>query len=211
MSRHPSSIRRPELRLVGRTGPRIGLFIVVALGLACGMASSVSASVLSKNTKSEQTLINKHAPPSLRSTCVGNTARFKKNPPSNLKPYVKNLLASVNCPLNGQGAPDAVTYQQFANIKSMNELYSFNLAESSIQIGENASAGTCPKEEGYSVGSSKALAGDYGCAPSTSSAPSVLFWTSNRLRILSVAAAKTDPDGSLVLNVFHTGGLGPAG
>jgi len=191
--------------------PRIGWSIVVALGLACGTASSVSASVTAKNTKAEQTLINKHALSSSTSTCVGNTAIFKKKPPSNLKPYFKNLLASVNCPLSGQGVPDAVTYQQFANVKSMNELYSFNLAESSIRIGENASANTCPKEEGYSVGSSKALAGDYGCAPSTSSAPSLLFWTNNRLRILSVTAANSDPDGSLVLNFFHSGGLGPVG
>ena len=191
--------------------PRVGWSIVLALGLVCGMASAAGASVAAKNTKAEQTLINKHVPAGAKSTCVGNTATFKKKPPAELKQYVKNLLASVNCPLSGQGLPGAITYQQFANVKSMDALYSFNLAESNVQVGSNASASTCPKEVGYSIGTSKVLAGDYGCAPATATEPTLLFWTNNRLKILGVTAATNDPTGSLLLNFFHTGAAGPKG
>lgn len=190
----------------------MGWSVVVAMGLVCGAASSVSASVTLRNSKPEQTLISKHVPSEFRSVCTGNTATFKKSPPANLKPYVKKLLASVNCQLGGgQGLPDAVTYQQFADVKSMNALYSFNLAASNVQIGANASATTCPKEEGYGIGSSTVQVGDFGCAPPTSSAPALLFWTNNRLKILGVMAATSDPNGTLLLNFFHTGTANPVG
>jgi len=210
------------LRLLWEVGPpppelkgvlaevRQRLILSLLLSLAVFVAGAPNAGASAKVTPAERTMIKARVPTSFASTCVGSTSTFRREMASVsiVKSYAKTLLVSVSCYPTGQGQPNEVTYQEFKTVKAMNGLYVIDLTAQSLKVGENATSNTCPKEGGYHIGSSKTTAGDYACSPSTSKQSAVLLWTNNSLKILSVAIAKTDPTGSLLLG-FFAGDSGP--
>jgi hypothetical protein len=171
----------------------LAVSVVVVLATALVSTGEIGASVAPKNTHAEQLLIDNHVPSAIRSTCRGDR-----------KFGVPNVVG-VACQPSAEGGPFEVFYIEFPrNAPIPNDLassYALLVSQAHLWLGSSPTSGAapCPFESSKADNDGRVL-----CVPSSNKRDARIAWTTESLRILTVADIHHDPDGSALMR-FWTG------
>jgi hypothetical protein len=183
--------------------------VTLAVAVTIGFGSSVSASVASKTTSAERSLIKDHVASTIADSCTGNTAATKKalnRAFTSNKANNKRVVAAVQC-VPSAGA-ESVSYIKFSTVGAMSRTYEKILGFYPLEVNtKEGVAGTCPVEGQY--GDPGDPLGRVGCVPSGSDNSAHIVWTTDASKILAEAVINEDSDGTLVRAFFGSKDAGP--